>query len=83
MFHLELSARFQKDFEKFNERWRGRIIRRLEVLKIDPFCGKKLHGDLSNIYAIRLWTYRILYSIEKKKLIVLVLSIGHRKDIYR
>lgn len=83
MFHLELSVRFQKDFKKFDERWRERIIRRLEVLKIDPFCGKKLHGDLESAYAIRLWPYRILYRIEKKKLIVLVLSIGHRKDIYR
>ncbi len=44
-----------------------------EVLSKDPFCGKKLCGDLSGNYSYRLdLKNRIIYSIDKKKRIIYV-----------
>ncbi len=43
---------------------------------------KKLQG-LEDLYRIREGDYRILYRIEDERLIVLIVDVGHRRDIYR
>ena len=45
-----------------------------------PQC-KKLKGE--NAYRIRVTNYRIIYEIDDDKIIVIVVSVGHRKDIYK
>jgi mRNA interferase RelE/StbE len=47
-----------------------------------PESCVKLKG-LDNLYRIRVGPYRIIYTIQDDKLIVLVLEIGDRKDIYK
>jgi mRNA interferase RelE/StbE len=46
-----------------------------------PIC-KALNG-LENTYRIRISDYRIVYKIEDQRLLVLVLQIGHRREVYR
>jgi mRNA interferase RelE/StbE len=59
-----------------------RIVKRLQELANDPRPNgyKKLKGRGG--YRIRIGDYRIIYEIEDNKLVVLVIDIGHRKDIY-
>lgn len=62
---------------------RQRIVRRIEQLANDarpPGC-QKLSGQ--NRYRIRQGSYRIVYGIEEKELVVYVVKVGHRKDVYR
>ncbi|MBX3739382.1 MAG: type II toxin-antitoxin system RelE/ParE family toxin [Akkermansiaceae bacterium] len=47
-----------------------------------PPGSLKLAGD-ENAYRIRVGDYRIIYEIRNEVLVVLVVKIGHRKDIYR
>ena len=47
-----------------------------------PFDCKKLKG-LNNKYRIRISNYRFIYSIYDNKLVVEIIKIGHRKDIYK
>ncbi len=53
-------------------------------LAIDPrpSGARKLTG-YDDVFRVRTGRYRVIYSIEGTSLIVLVLKIGHRKDIYR
>ncbi|WLD58661.1 type II toxin-antitoxin system RelE/ParE family toxin [Salinispirillum sp. LH 10-3-1] len=44
--------------------------------------GKPLSRDLAGLWRYRVRTYRMICNIEDDKLVVLVLRIGHRKDIY-
>lgn len=62
---------------------RQRIIRRIGQLADDPRPpgSKKLSGR--DRYRIRQGTFRIVYGIEDDELIVYVVKVGHRKDIYR
>ena len=62
---------------------RQRIIRRIGQLAIDPLPpgSKKLSGH--NKYRIRQGSYRIVYSIEDNELVIVVVKVGHRKDVYR
>ena len=61
---------------------RRRIVRRIESLADDPRPpgAQKLSGH--ERYRIRQGRYRILYSIDDHELIVHVIRIGHRKDVY-
>ena len=44
---------------------------------------KKLKGNLDGCYRLRLRTYRVIYKKDLGELIILVVRVGHRKDIYR
>jgi mRNA interferase RelE/StbE len=46
-----------------------------------PFGYKKLKGE--EAYRIRVSNYRIIYEINDRKIIVTVVSVGNRKDIYK
>ena len=47
-----------------------------------PACCKKLKGQVS-LWRIRISNYRVVYEIKDDCLVVFVIRIGHRKDIYR
>lgn len=61
-----------------------RLVKRLKSLRDNPRPQdvKKLAGE-EDLYRIREGDYRIIYAIRDKELIVLVVKIGHRKEIYR
>jgi mRNA interferase RelE/StbE len=62
---------------------RQRIVQRIRQLAADrrpPGC-QKLSGR--ERYRIRQGPYRIVYSIEEERLVVYVVKVGHRKDVYR
>jgi mRNA interferase RelE/StbE len=65
----------KKDRRRIVER-----IRRLEENPRPPGC-EKLSGQ--DKYRVRQGRYRIVYSIEDQDLIVYVVKVGHRKDVYR
>ena len=62
---------------------RQRIIRRIGQLANDPRPpgSKKLSGH--DKYRVRQGAYRIVYSIEDMELVVAVVKVGHRKNVYR
>ena len=69
------NVRTQKD--------RRRIVKRIISLADDPRPrgSEKLSGQ--DRYRVRQGNYRIIYSIEDEKLIVHIIKIGNRKDVYR
>ena len=60
-----------------------RLISVIETLRTNPFQGKKLKGKLKEDYSLRVGDYRIIYTIHKEKLVVYIIDLGHRKEIYR
>jgi mRNA interferase RelE/StbE len=61
-----------------------RMVPRINALADDPRPRgvEKLQGE-DDLYRIRVGSYRIIYTIVDDRLIVLVLRIGHRRDVYR
>ena len=45
--------------------------------------GKRLQGNLNDKWRYRAYDYRILAKIEDEEVLILIIEIGHRKDIYR
>ncbi len=60
-----------------------RLIATMETLKESPYHGKALRGRLKGKYCVRVGMHRIIYEISKQKLIVYILIIGHRQQVYR
>ena len=62
---------------------RQRIVLRIQSLGENPrpFGCEKLSGH--DLYRMREGNYRILYSIDDGKLLVDIIKVGHRKDVYR
>jgi mRNA interferase RelE/StbE len=85
-YRIEVSPRAKKQLFKFDKAVYRQIIDYLdEIAELeDPRArGKELGGALAGIWRYRSGDYRILCRILDEVLVVLVVDIGHRKDIYR
>ena len=72
-----------KEIENIPKKDRLRIIKRVQALADDPRppgC-EKLSGQ--ERYRVRQGKYRIVYSISDFELIIIVVKVGHRRDVYR
>lgn len=76
-----------KQFKKMDNYTKLMLINWIEKNLInceDPrIHGKALKGNLKNQWRYRVGDYRILCDIEDDKLIILVINIGHRREIYK
>ncbi len=69
------------DLKNLDKAEANRIIDKLEiVLKKDPDAGEQLKGKFAGLSRLRVGDYRVIYARTKDG--VLVLMIGHRKDVY-
>lgn len=83
MFEVKYKSSVQKDFRKINKNERIKIIDTIEkILTTNPFIGAELKGKYKYLRKYRIGNYRIIYSIEEKELYILVIRVGHRKDVY-
>ena len=59
-----------------------RILDAIEdELKKDPFIGKELKGQFATLFSYRIGKYRVIYTIVRNTIIILIIS--HRKDVYK
>jgi len=83
-YKIEISSSAEKALKKIPKKDIVKVIQAIRQLAISPFPegSRKLKGE-DNSYRIRQGKYRIIYEVLNKKLIILVLKIGHRKDVYK
>ena len=82
-YQLKLKPRAEKELEKLPKHHQHRVKSAMFALRSDPYSGKKLDGEYDGQYSFRIWPYRIIYILEKKIVTVTIVSIGHRKDVYK
>lgn len=86
MYQVEFKKSARKEFDKLPSQIQQKVIEALNFLSQNPYSEllqiKKLKG-IESLYRIRIGDYRILYEIENKRLLVIVIKIGHRSDVYR
>ena len=81
---LEISRTAEKQLRKLPAEDRRRVARAMLALGEEPHPpgSRKLTG-YDDVFRIRAGVYRIIYSISGRRLVIIILKIGHRKDIYR
>jgi len=83
-YQVEFSRQAQKQFEALPRQIQQRLQPQIDTLVEEPRPSgvKKLKGA-ENQYRIRVGSYRIVYEIQDAVLLVILLRIGHRREIYR
>jgi len=82
MYEIILSDDAIKQLNRLETNVQERIISVLERIRIRPQAYvKRLVGDPG--YSLRVGDYRIIMDIERNNLLILVIKIGHRKNVYK
>ena len=81
---IEVSATAERQLRALPREDQGRVVRAIQRLGEEPHprgC-RKLAG-YRDLWRIRVGYHRVLYSVDRQRIVVIVLKTGHRKDVYR
>ncbi len=83
-YKLLIDDKVIKDLKQIDRVWQKKI---LEVIKNkllqNPYIGKPLVGNLSPYYRLRIADYRVIYEVKGDEVLLIVIKISHRKDVYK
>jgi mRNA interferase RelE/StbE len=82
-YQLDYYPAATRAIEKLPRHVQRRILDRLEGLKENPRPPGSIKLTGQDAYRIRVGDYRIIYTIQDQRLIVLVIDVGHRREVYR
>jgi mRNA interferase RelE/StbE len=72
-----------KEIERLSAGDRQRVVAAIDGLRQNPRAGTQLKGEHTGLRRIRVGSFRIIYEVKDQALVVLVLRVGHRRDLYR
>ena len=83
-YELRFKASVAKDLRGIPKADVRRVLTRIEALRDDPRAPdcEKLAGN-KELYRVRQGTYRIVYGIHDEQVVVEVIRVGHRREVYR
>lgn len=76
----------EKELEKMTKKVREQIkkgLLKISKLENPRLIGKAMKGSFANFWRYRIGDYRIICDIQDTELVILVVKIGHRKDVYK
>lgn len=82
-YEVNLSPGARRAFVKLGDSVRARIEQRIDDLAANPRppgCVKL--GGFANTWRVRVGEYRIVYEVYDNRLVVVVIRIGHRREVY-
>ncbi len=86
MFSLIFDANAAKELQKIDRPHQIIIKKKLEILAADPAALKNdivpLKSTMKDLYRLRVGNYRIIYRQKRNEMIILIIRIGHRKNVY-
>ena len=84
---IEITRGAEKQIKKLDRAAQAAILRflreRLQSAENPRQLGKPLQGEKGGLWRYRVGDYRLICDIQDRKITVLVLRVGHRKDVYR
>lgn len=83
-YKVEIKRSAQKELRSLPLTVRRALVKRIMKLEADPRPRgvEKLHGA-QDLYRVRQGSYRVVYEVHDKAVLVMVIKVGHRKDIYK
>lgn len=87
IYRVRYTKSFERDFKKLDKytmrMLKSWIIKNLEACENPRLKGKALVGNRKGSWRYRIGDYRLICSINDEELVILALSVGHRKEIYK
>ncbi|MBI3182070.1 MAG: type II toxin-antitoxin system RelE/ParE family toxin [Myxococcales bacterium] len=84
-YAIRLLKRAARELEALPARERARVAARIDSLADNPrpHGAEALQGELAGHLRIRAGDYRIIYAVEDAALVVTIVRVGHRREVYR
>ena len=82
-FSIRIKGSAAKELARIAKADRARLVEAIDRLSENPFLGSALKGELRGLRRLRIDDYRVLYEVQYGELIVLVVRIAHRREVYR
>jgi mRNA interferase RelE/StbE len=82
-YSLKIKGSAAKALRRIPKADRIRLVDAIDRLATEPAAGGVLKGEFQGLRRLRVGTYRIIYEVREDELAILVIRVGHRKDVYR
>lgn len=84
VYRISIDPAAMRELKKLTPRVRQEVVDAIDALATEPRPdGVRKLSNSRNSYRIRVGDYRVLYRIMDKELLVLVVKVAHRRDVYR
>lgn len=85
-YRVEFAKSAKQEFDRLPAKIQNKVLEACRILSTNPFSEilkiKKLKGA-DSLYRIRIGDYRVVYEVRREVLLILVIKIGHRREVYR
>ena len=82
-YKIEYKASVAKDLKKIDKTQINKLLDKIDNdLANNPGKDKELTGEFKGLFSYRIGNYRVIYTILESKETILILRIGHRKEVY-
>ena len=83
-YEIEISRTAEKQLKKLPADDQLRVVRAVLALAEEPHPrGSRRLSGYDDVFRVRVGRYRVLYSVFESRLVIIILKVGHRKDVYR
>ena len=82
-YSLQIKESARKEIRALPKADRERVVAAIDSLRDEPHQGTQLKGSSTGLRRVRVGNYRVIFEVRNDTLVVLVLRVGHRKDVYR
>jgi mRNA interferase RelE/StbE len=85
VYQVEFASSTEKSLRRLSKTVQQRIFDRLKWLTehFDEIQAEGLSGEFAGLLKLRVGDYRVIYQVDRKKKIITVVEIGHRRSVYR
>jgi len=82
---LSFTEEAERELEDLDSSVRQRMIEKIQWLEdnFDSIFHKELSRDLKNSYKLKVGNWRVVYSLDEKNSIIVIIKIGHRSKVYK
>jgi mRNA interferase RelE/StbE len=82
-YQIRITAKAQREIKALPRPIQDRVRSTIKALRDNPYpTGMQKLREVEGTYRIRVGDYRIVYAVEGQLLLVVVVTVGHRKDVY-
>lgn len=83
-YKIEWKKSAVKELHNIPKKYIPKILSKVESLSSNPYpIGRRKLSGSEKTYRIRIGSYRIIYEVEKGQLIIQIVQVKHRKDVYK
>jgi mRNA interferase RelE/StbE len=83
-YSLEFTTSAAREYRSLDRQVQRRVATKIEELCSNPFPpgAKKLQGEPDH-YRVRAGDYRVVYRVDGRRVVIVIVRIGHRREVYR